>query len=219
MKKYLAIILSALLTVALCACSAGSAEDANLTAEYLPQGAEFVKTERDDGFTEHEYRDADGGRYTLSVDDDNVVRALEYDAKADSTATEVTLSAEEAFAMIQAERPEAQLITAVEDIDDGRYEWDILFRDGDELAFYELDAATGAILDYDIFYGVGGAVDPAEALAARLEGASIVEISLDIDDGRLTFEGEATTGTGRVEFVIDAETGTVIELENERDDD
>lgn len=217
MKRYLVIILSALLTVALCACSAGSAEDANLTAEYLPEGAEFIKTEQDDGFTEHQYRDADGGRYTLSVDGAGVVRALEYDAKADSTATEVTLSAEEAFAVIQATRPEAQLIAAVEDMDDGRYEWDILFRDGEQLCFYELDAATGAILDYDIFYGVGGTVDPAEALSARLEGASIVEISLDMDDGRLTFEGEATTGTGRVEFVIDAETGTVIKLEDEDD--
>lgn len=218
MKRYFAIMLSALTAMALCACSAGSAEDASLTAEYLPEGVEFIKTERDDGFTEHQYRDADGGRYTLSVDDAGAVRALEYDAKTDSTAVEVLLSAEEAFAVIQAARPEAQLITAIEDRDDGRYEWDILFRDGEDLCFYELDAATGAVLGYDIFFGAGGAADPAGALSAQLDGAAIVEISLEADDGRLTFEGEAVFGTGRVEFVIDAETGTVIELENESDD-
>jgi len=212
MKKTLTLILAILTTVVLAACSAGSAENVQLTGEYLPEGVEFVRTEKDDGFIEHKYRD-DSGEYTLLIDKNEKVRALEYDAAARSTAENITLTAEDALEYVKAVQPEAELIAAVEDRDDARYEWDLLIKTGEDLAFYELDAATGALLDYEIFYGLASAIDLQAILEANLANASVTEISLDTDDGRLYLEGEARTDNGRVEFTIDAESGILVEAE------
>lgn len=201
-----------LMAVMLAACSAGSAENAQFTGEYLPEGAEFIRTERDDGFTEHKYRDADG-QYTLLVDGNENVRALEYDAAARSTADTVALTADEAFAKLTEAYPEAVLIAAVEDRDDGRYEQDLLVSVGDDLGFFELDAATGDILDYEIFYGLGATLDLSAILESNLANASVVELNLDADDGRLYLDGEARTDNGRMEFTIDAESGILVEAE------
>lgn len=213
MKKLTAVILAAVLAVMLLGCAAGSAENTAFTAQYLPEGAEYVRSERDDGFTEHKYRDADKNEYVLIVDSSENVRALEYDAKAKSTADEVVLSADEAFAVIAAVYPEARLITAVEDRDDGKWEWNILFANGFNLYFYELDAATGDVLDYDIFFGLTETIDPAAIITANIPGSEILEISLDTDDGRLYIEGEARTEGGILEFTIDADTGIIVETE------
>ena len=212
MKKLFVFVLTMMTVVSLAACSAGSAENAQLTSDYLPEGVEFVRTERDDGFTEHKYRAADG-EYTLLVDSDDNVRALEYDSTARSTAESMILSADEAFAKLTETRPEAVLLASVEDRDDGRYEWDLLISDGSDLAFYELDAATGDILDYEIFYGLGTTIDLAAILEANMANASVTEISLDADNGRLYLEGDARTDNGKMEFRIDADSGILVEAE------
>ena len=213
MKKITAIILATVLSALLIGCAAGSAENNDFTNQYLPEGVEFVRTEREDGFTEYKYRDADRNEYTLIVDSSENVRALEYDTKTKSTAGEVILSAEDAFAVITALYPEAVLVTAIEGKDDGKWEWNILFSYNNDLYFYELDAATGAVLDYDVFYGLTETIDPAAIITANVPDAEILEISLDTDDGRLYIEGDARTANGIVEFSIDADTGIVVEME------
>lgn len=219
MKKIIALLTTLLLIAALTACGAVSAEVADLTVKYLPETAGFVRSEKDDGFTEHIYRDAVGGEYVLLEDRDGTARALEYDSKVRSSASEVVLTAEEAFAVITAEYPNAVLVAAVEDRDDRAYEWSVLFTDENLLAFYELDAATGAVLEYDLFFTNVEQLDPAAIITANLPGAELRELSLDADDGRLYLEGEALMDRRIVEFTIDAETGTVVEIEYEDDDD
>ena len=212
MKKIFISVLALMTSVVLAACSAGATSETTPVESYLPEGAEFIRSEKDDGFTEQKYRDA-SGEYTLLIDKSDAVRALEYDAAARSTAESIVLSAEEAFAKLVAIYPEAELIAAVEDRDDGRYEWGILFKTASDLAFYELDAATGDILDYDVFFGLADTVNLNEILTANMANASVIEISLDADDGRLWLEGEARTDNGPMEFKIDADSGILIEAE------
>lgn len=212
MKKTLTLLLAIITTAVLAACGAGSAENVQLAGEYLPEGVEFIRTEKDDGFTEHKYRD-ETGEYTLLVDKNEKVRALEFDAIARSTAENITLTADDALEYVKLIRPEAELLAAVEDRDDARYEWDMLIKFGEDLAFYELDAATGAILDYEIFYALASDIDLQAILESNLANASVTEISLDTDDGRLYLEGEARTDKGKVEFTIDAESGILVEAE------
>lgn len=213
MKRLTAIILTAALAVMLLGCAASSAENTDFTAQYLPEGVEFIKAEKDDGFTEYKYRDADKNKYTLIADSADNVRALEFDSNSDPTAAEVILTEEDAFSVIKALYPEAELITAVDDRDDGGWEWNILFADGSDLLFYELDAANGDILGYDIFYGLSQPIDPGAIISANIPGAEILEIGLDTDDGRVYIEGEARTSTGVVEFSIDADTGIIVKAE------
>ncbi len=215
MKKLVPIVLALVLTFALTACAIGTAENAALTQQYLPENVEYIRSEKDDGFTEHKYRDANGGEYTLVVDPSERVRVLEYDSKTRPGAAATVLTEEEAFAVITAIYPEAQLISAAEDRDDGKYEWNILFSDVSLLGFYELDAETGAILEYELFYSIGEVIDPSAIINANIPGAKIVEFTLDTDDGRLYVEGEAITENGKVEFSIDADSGTVVEVEHD----
>ena len=212
MRKIFILALALMTSVVLAACSAGAAEDTRPVTDYMPEGVEFVRSEKDDGFTEHKYRDAEG-TYTLLTDRNDDVRALEYDANARSAAESIVLSADEAFEKLLAVHPEAELIAAVEDRDDGRYEWGLLVNNGSDLAYYELDAASGDILDYDIFYGLADVIALEEILTANMANASITELSLDADDGRLYLEGEARTDNGPMEFKIDAESGIVVEME------
>ncbi|MBQ4090513.1 MAG: PepSY domain-containing protein [Clostridia bacterium] len=212
MRKLFILALALMTSVVLAACSAGAAGSATSLDEYLPEGAEFVRSEKDDGFTEHKYRDTNG-EYKLIVDKNDMVRALEYDALARSAAESIVLTAEEAFEKLLVLYPEAELIAAVEDRDDGRYEWDLLVKNGVDLAFYELDAATGDILDYELFYGLADTIDLNAILTANMANASVTEISLDADDGRLYLEGEARTDNGPMEFKIDADSGILVEIE------
>jgi len=212
MKRAFTAILAIMMVTVLAACTAGSAENAQLAGEYLPEGAEFIRSEKDDGFTEHKYRD-ENGVYTLLTDRNDKVRALDYDAAARSTAETVVLTAEEAFEYLKATQPEAELISAAEDRDDGRYEYDLLVKNGDDLSLYELDAATGAILDYDIFYGLAANIDLEAVLSSNMANPVITSLSLDADDGRLYLEGNARTDNGPMEFTIDAESGILVEAE------
>ena len=213
MKKLSVILIAAALALILAACTAGAAGNTGLEEQYLPQGVEFIKTEKDDGFTEHKYRDSENNKYTLIVDAAGSVRALEYDSTARSKAESVVLTSEEAFAAVTAVYPEARLITAAEDRDDGRWEWDLLFTDGSVLGFYEIDASDGTVLDYELLYYSGSPIDPVAIITANLPNAVVSELSLDTDDGRLYIEGEASAEKGVIEFTIDADTGTIVEME------
>lgn len=213
MKKLIALMLSLISVAALAACGAVSAEDAALTEKYLPENAVFVRTEKDDGFTEQIYRDDKGGEYVLIEDRGGALRAIEYESAQRPLTTGTALTQEEAFAVITAVYPEAVLVAAFEDMDDGRAEWNILFTDEGLLGFYELDAITGEVLDYDLFFAKGEVIDPAAIITANLPGAQLKELSLDIDDGRLYIEGEAIQDLREIEFTIDADTGVVVEVE------
>lgn len=212
MKKLLILTIAVMTASLLAACSLGSAEDARLTDSYLPEGAKFLRTEADDGFTEHIYTD-ENGEYRLLTHNDGSAAALEYDAKADPTAKNFALSADEALDILKITLPDAELIAAAEDRDDGLCEWDLLITSGEDLAFYELDAADGTILDYVIFYGLAARADLPAILEANLGNAAVTELSLDTDDARLYLEGEARTDSGKVEFSIDAASGILVEAE------
>lgn len=214
MKKFIAIMIIGALALALASCAGGSAEAFDYSA-YIPDTAQIVETERDDGFTETEYRDADGSEYSLYTDNSGAVRALKYDSSQDSTATEATLTAEEAFAFITAVYPNARLLMANAERDDGRCEWVVLFADGGVIGEYELDAATGAILEYVLFYGVAEDVDPVGVISASYAGAEILNLDLGHDDGRLVYEGEARLDGGVYEFAVDADSGKLVEWEKD----
>ena len=210
MKRIISICIAATMMLTLAACAGGTAE-ANDYASYVPETAENIRTERDDGFTVIEYRDQDGSEYELLIDGSDNVRALTYDSRINSTATAETLTEDEAFAVVTEVYPEATLISAVSDRDDGTYEWNVLFADEGIVGEYELDAANGTVLEYSLFYGMTGDNDPAATIIANYPNAQVIDINLDADDGRLYFEGDALLDGARYEFSIDADTGDIRE--------
>ena len=212
MKKITAIILIAALTVILAACS-GIASEAVDYSGYIPESAQQIRSERDDGFTETTYRTPEGAEYELYTDSTDTVRVLKFDSRQKSTATEPTLTADEAFAAITAIYPNAYLIHSNTDRNDGAYEWDVLFSDDEIIAEYELDAATGAVLDYTVFYGAPFGFDPVSIINSNYPAAEIIEMSLDTDDGKLQIDGQARLDNRPYDFTIDLDSQKIIEWE------
>ena len=214
MKKIISAVIIAAMALSLAACAGGSAEPFDYSG-YIPDTAESVKTERDDGFTEMTYRDQDGSQYKLYIDSENNVRVMKYDSQQRSTANEAALTAEEAFSFVTAVYPNARLVASASDLDDGGYEWTVIFADGDILGEYELDAATGAVMEYTIFYGITSGTDPVSVITASYPGAEILHLDLGKDDGRLEYEGGARLDGGVYEFTIDIDSGKLVEWEAE----
>ena len=63
--------------------------------------------------------------------------------------------------------------------------------------------------------GIIDAERVAELVNERLNGARIVELELDWDDGRYLYEGEAVANGRRYSFELDANTGEFVEFERD----
>lgn len=113
------------------------------------------------------------------------------------------------------------------DYDDGRQVYEIEWYANGAKYDYEIDAATGEIIDssYEAktVVGTGNSATVSEATAkqtalARVSGATekdIYEWKLDYDDGRPEYEGKIIYGGTEYEFTIDATTGSVTEWDTE----
>ena len=118
------------------------------------------------------------------------------------------------------------------DWDDGVAVYDIDFYTADREYEYEINAATGVIMDrsVELFRHPGGAgtasligEEKAKETAAAHAGFSVDEvfftkIKLEEEDGRLEYEIEFYKDRIEYEFTIDAAAGTVLEYESEYDD-
>lgn len=118
---------------------------------------------------------------------------------------------------------------AVVDVDQGSGPglgyWDVvvLGADGSSVELY-IDAATGAILDQEptrtplvARRGAPG-ITAGQAVDIALEavpGGTVLEVDLELEDGRLAWEALVRTEGGRSEVLIDATSGTVLEIEDD----
>ena len=116
------------------------------------------------------------------------------------------------------------------DWDDGRAVYEVEFYSGSREYDYEIDAMTGAVVDFDSDiedYTIPSAPsdsknyisrEKAQKLAqARAPKATLIKLELDVDDGRAVYEGELREGSMEYEFEIDAVTGSFLKWEQERD--
>ena len=121
------------------------------------------------------------------------------------------------------------------DYDDGRAVYDIEFYSGAKEYDYEIDAATGRILekDIDINDDVNAptegqdsqtyiTAEQAKAAALSAAGFSASEVrglkaELDFDDGRAVYEVEFKKGIFEYDYDIDAVSGKVLKAEKEAD--
>ena len=121
------------------------------------------------------------------------------------------------------------------DYDDGRAAYDIEFYSGAKEYDYEIDAATGRILekDIDINDDVNAptegqdsqtyiTAEQAKAAALSAAGFSASEVrglkaEFDFDDGRAVYEVEFKKGIFEYDYDIDAVSGKVLKAEKEAD--
>lgn len=111
----------------------------------------------------------------------------------------------------------------------GKSTYELEFYSGETEYDYEIDKATGAILnvdrdaeEYTPPQQNGLTLDEARTLAlSRVSGATErhIEIERDEDDGHIIYEGEIHYGNAEYEFEIDAASGTILEWTVDYEDD
>lgn len=134
-----------------------------------------------------------------------------------ASAEEFTAEKEKAIAAVKVSMPEAAVDYAVRERDDGRYEWDLFFTQGNQLGEVEVLESTNEIRKVTLYEKPEGALTASEAMAllAEKKGAvTIIDLSLDRDDGSLRYEGEAELDGKRYEFEMRV-TGEIIEWERD----
>ena len=120
------------------------------------------------------------------------------------------------------------------DREDGKWVYEIEFITGDAEYEYEIDAATGAILEKSVEgrKSSGGStgsanyigVDQAKAIALKNAGLAAGEVTftkakLEKDDGVRKYEIEFRKGGTEYEYEIDAATGAILECDVDREDE
>ena len=110
------------------------------------------------------------------------------------------------------------------DWDDGRAQYEVEFYAGNKEYDYEIDAATGKILDVDFDIenfaipsgSAGDYIGEAKAKEIALDHAGVsaskatfVHVELDWDDGRPEYEVEFYAGNKEYDYDIDARTGDI----------
>jgi len=113
--------------------------------------------------------------------------------------------------------PDAVLDYAVRERDDGRYEWNLFFTQGEQLGMCKVLESSNEIRRVELFKKTGGVLNASEAMAKLAEkkgNVVVTELELDWDDGRLVYEGDAELDGKRYEFEMKADGG-IIEWERD----
>lgn len=153
-----------------------------------------------------------------------------------NTGTYISEDRAKAIALNHAGLTESQVtfVRVNMDYDDGRRQYEVEFYNRSSFTEYdyEIDAATGRIIDvdYDAEYyapssGTGGSgqyisQDEAKNIALSRAGVSASQATFkkaefDYDDGRAVYEIEFFSGSFEYEMEIDASTGTILGYERD----
>lgn len=123
-----------------------------------------------------------------------------------------------AIAAVQTAMPDAVIDYAVRDRDDGRYEWNVFFKQSGVLGEAKVIEGGNEVRRVEMFnQSREGSLTASEAMAKLSQekgDMTVVDLELDWDDGRLSYEGEAEMNGKRYEFEITTE-GVVIEWERD----
>ena len=132
-------------------------------------------------------------------------------------AEEFATERQNALAAFKVSLPEAVVDYTVRERDDGRYEWQLFFTQGDQLGVCKVREESNEIRKVELFRKEAGMLNAAEAMArlAEKKGTiTVTELDLDWDDGSLRYEGDAQLDGKRYEFEMKA-TGEIIEWERD----
>ena len=152
-----AIIIAAIAITAIFIMTSGisRADAENAAAGYVPQGAEYIKTERDGKVYEVTYRDNGLGReYEVDIRrETGTIVGISMDSDRDYGGASAKLTAAQAEAAVKDEISGIVSAKVYQEKDDDGIFYDVEFTANDFYGSAEVNAETGAIVGYTIRYG------------------------------------------------------------------
>ncbi|HIV80289.1 MAG TPA: PepSY domain-containing protein [Candidatus Avanaerovorax faecigallinarum] len=151
----IAIAAIAITAIFLMTSGISKADAENTASGYVPQGAEYIKTEIDDGVYEVTYRDNGLGReYEVHVSrETGAIVGISMDSDRDHGGATAKLTAAQAEAAVKDEISGIASAKVYQEKDDDGIFYDVEFTASDFYGSAEVNAETGAVVEYTIRYG------------------------------------------------------------------
>ena len=152
-----AIVIAAITITAIFVMTSGisKADAENAASGYVPQGAEYIKTEKDGKVYEVTYRDNGLGReYEVDISrETGAIVGISMDSDRDYGGASAKLTAAQAEAAVKDEISGIVSAKVYQEKDDDGIFYDVEFTASDFYGSAEVNAETGAIVKYTIRYG------------------------------------------------------------------
>lgn len=152
-----AIVIAAIAITAIFLMTSGisKADAENAASGYVPQGAEYIKTEKDGNVYEVTYRDNGLGReYEVDISrETGAIVGISMDSDRDYGGASAKLTAAQAEAAVKDEISGIVSAKVYQEKDDDGIFYDVEFTASDFYGSAEVNAETGAIVKYTIRYG------------------------------------------------------------------
>ncbi len=152
-----AIVIAAIAITAIFVMTSGisKADAENAASGYVPQGAEYIKTEKDGKVYEVTYRDNGLGReYEVDISrETGAIVGISMDSDRDHGGATAKLTAAQAEAAVKDEISGIVSAKVYQEKDDDGIFYDVEFTASDFYGSAEVNAETGAVVDYTIRYG------------------------------------------------------------------
>ena len=151
----IAIAAIAITAIFLMTSGISKADAENTASGYVPQGAEYIKTEIDDGVYEVTYRDNGLGReYEVHISrETGAIVGISMDSDRDHGGATAKLTAAQAEAAVKDEISGIVSAKVYQEKDDDGIFYDVEFTASDFYGSAEVNAETGAVVEYTIRYG------------------------------------------------------------------
>lgn len=151
----IAIAAIAITAIFLMTSGISKADAENTASGYVPQGAEYIKTEIDDGVYEVTYRDNGLGReYEVHISrETGAIVGISMDSDRDHGGATAKLTAAQAEAAVKDEISGIASAKVYQEKDDDGIFYDVEFTASDFYGSAEVNAETGAVVEYTIRYG------------------------------------------------------------------
>ena len=151
----IAIAAIAITAIFLMTSGISKADAENTASGYVPQGAEYIKTEIDDGVYEVTYRDNGLGReYEVHIRrETGAIVGISMDSDRDHGGATAKLTAAQAEAAVKDEISGIASAKVYQEKDDDGIFYDVEFTASDFYGSAEVNAETGAVVEYTIRYG------------------------------------------------------------------
>ena len=219
MKKILVCMMVLAMVFSTAALAAERADVESAAQAVVGADARLVEYEMDDGYYELEYA-SDTARYDVTLDRDGVVIEMDADFRDVRRSSETVLDEAAATDAALAFLGSGTAQYALLERDDGRYEWNVFFTDGSDVGVVSVQTETGEILSVERYYGLASQILSADAAVDALNAAQgpleVVELDIDLDDGRAPrYDGKALVDGRAYEFEMNAATGDIYEWERD----
>ncbi|MGN0779273.1 MAG: PepSY domain-containing protein [Aristaeellaceae bacterium] len=212
MKKIVAWLLAFLVLPVMVLAEDSAAVQA--ARQLVPASAVLTELEVENGLTEVEFTDG-LTRYEVTLDRDSTPLVLEQEWRDGEVIAQALADTDESRELVEAYLQEtlgAKCLYILRGANSTRYYWEIFAATDTDVLVLTGDTTDGGVLTVKRFFNAS-VISPSDMftdLRAQLGDFGVVELDLELEEGRLVYDGEAVLEGKRYAFEVLAADGSLL---------